>query len=100
MSYVIITVHKIFRENRLVMKAVEVTGTLDEQGQLCLDEPIKNFRPSAVRVIILFPEMTEEVDPDDTPVEEIKASLKQALKEAKAGQRIPLAEMWEGIDVE
>lgn len=84
------------------MKAVEVTGTLDEQGQLSLDEPIKNFRPSAVRVIILFPEMTEEVepDPDDTPIEEIKASLKQALKEAKTGQRIPLAEMWEGIDVE
>jgi len=85
------------------MKAVEVTGTLDEQGQLSLDQPIKNFRSSAVRVIILFPEMTEEFapdDPDDTPIEEIKTSLKQALKEAKAGQRIPLAEMWEGIDVE
>ncbi|MGL5508167.1 MAG: type II toxin-antitoxin system RelN family antitoxin [Microcoleaceae cyanobacterium] len=84
------------------MKAVEVTGTLDEQGQLLLDQPIKNVQPSAVRVIILFPEITEEVepDPDDTPIEEIKASLKQALKEAKTGQRIPLAEMWEGIDVE
>lgn len=47
------------------MKAVEVTGTLDEQGQLCLDKPIKNFPPSAVRVIIIFPEITEKIEPDD-----------------------------------
>jgi hypothetical protein len=84
------------------MKAVEVTGTLDEKGQLSLDYPIENFYPSRVRVIVLFPEVTEEVetDPDDTPIEEVKASLRRALKEAKSGQRIPLAEMWEGIDVE
>ncbi|MEZ2228923.1 MAG: hypothetical protein ACBR50_21950 [Microcoleus sp.] len=84
------------------MKAVEVTGTLDEKGQLSLDHPIENFSPSRVRVIVLFPEVTEEVetDPDDTPIEEVKASLRRALKQAKSGQRIPLSEMWEGIDVE
>jgi len=84
------------------MKAIEVTGTLDEKGQLSLDQPIENFPPSRVRVIVLFPEVTEEpqTDPDDTPIEEVKASLRRALKEAKAGQRIPLSEMWEGIDVE
>jgi hypothetical protein len=31
---------------------------------------------------------------------EIKASLKTALQEAKAGKRIPLEKMWEGIDAE
>ncbi|MEK0190743.1 hypothetical protein [Microcoleus anatoxicus] len=84
------------------MKAVEVTGTLDEKGQLSLDYPIENFSPSRVRVIVLFPEVNEEVeiDPDDTPIEEVKASLRRALKQAKSGQRIPLSEMWEGIDVE
>lgn len=84
------------------MKAVEVTGTLDEKGQLCLDYPIENFSPSRVRVIVLFPEANEEIeiDPDDTPIEEVKASLRRALKQAKSGQRIPLSEMWEGIDVE
>jgi hypothetical protein len=52
------------------MKAVEVTGTLDEKGQLSLDYPIEKFPPSRVRVIVLFPEVTEEVetDPDDTPI--------------------------------
>jgi len=84
------------------MKAVEVTGTLDETGQLFLDRPIENFAPSRVRIIVLFPDVTEEVetDPDDTPIEEVKASLRRSLQEAKAGQRIPLSQMWEGIDVE
>ncbi|NET13916.1 MAG: hypothetical protein F6K08_14280 [Okeania sp. SIO1H6] len=84
------------------MKAIEVTGTLDEKGQLFLDQPIENSAPGKVRVILLFPEVTSEnePDPDDTPVEEIKASLRRALQEAKSGQRIPLSQMWEGIDVE
>ena len=84
------------------MKAVEVTGTIDEKGQLSLDQPIENFASSRVRVIVLFPEVTEETetDPDDPPIEEIKASLRRAWQEAKAGKRIPLSEMWEGIDVE
>ena len=84
------------------MKAVEVTGNIDEKGQLFLDKPIEVENPSKVRVIVLFTEQTDELenDPDDTPIEEIKASLKRALQEAKAGQRIPLEKMWEGIDAE
>ncbi|MEG3938952.1 hypothetical protein QT995_12415 [Microcoleus sp. S36b_A3] len=84
------------------MKAVEVLGTIDEKGQLLLDRAIEDFPPSRVRVIVLFAEVTEEteIDPDDTPIAEVKASLRRALQEAKAGQRIPLSEMWEGIDVE
>lgn len=84
------------------MKAIEVTGTLDAKGHLSLDYPIKNLSPSRVRVIVLYPEVNEEVeiDPDDTPIAEVKASLRRALKQAKSGQRIPLSEMWEGIDVE
>jgi hypothetical protein len=37
-------------------------------------------------------------DPDDTPLEEVKASLRRALQESKSGQRIPIAQMWDGID--
>ncbi|MFP4300218.1 MAG: hypothetical protein ACLFT0_20605 [Spirulinaceae cyanobacterium] len=43
--------------------------------------------------------MTDDRDPDDTPTEEIKASLKRALQEAKGRGRIPLEQMWEGIDL-
>ena len=84
------------------MKAFEVTGTIDEKGQLLLDRPLTAENPGPVRIIVLFEEPIDESeeDPDDTPVAEIKASLKRALQEAKTGQRIPLSQMWEGIDVE
>lgn len=84
------------------MKAFEVTGTIDEKGQLLLDRPLTVDTPGPVRIIVLFQEPIDDVedDPDDTPVEEVKASLRRALQEAKTGQRIPLSQMWEGIDVE
>ncbi|MDZ8188901.1 MAG: hypothetical protein RMX96_29115 [Nostoc sp. ChiSLP02] len=85
------------------MKAIELTGKIDSQGNLVLDRPIQETNyPHQVRVIVLVPESTdtEEIDPDDTPVEEIKASLRRALQQAKIGQRLPLSQMWEGIDAE
>lgn len=91
------------KSGRQQMKAIEVTGRIDSQGNLVLDEPIQGTAyPHQVRVIVLVPEQaeTEEVDPDDTPVEEIKASLRRALQQAKTGQRLPLSQMWEGIDAE
>ncbi|MEG4500915.1 hypothetical protein QUB05_27925 [Microcoleus sp. F10-C6] len=82
------------------MKAFEVTGRIDEKGQLLLDRPLTLDTPGPVRIIVLFQEPTDEgeEDPDDTLVEEVKASLKRAFQEAKTRQRIPLSQMWEGID--
>ncbi len=37
-------------------------------------------------------------DPDDESSESVKASLRRSLQEAKAGHRLPLSQMWEGID--
>ena len=85
------------------MKAIEVTGRIDSQGNLVLDEPIQGTTyPHQVRVIVLVPEPAEaeEIDPDDTPVEEIKASLRRALQQAKAGQTRPISELWDRIDAE
>lgn len=84
------------------MKAIEVTGKIDAEGNLLLDEPIRETTyPHQVRIIVLVPEPAEvEEDPDDTPTEEVKASLRRALQQAKEGQRLPLSQMWEGIDAE
>ncbi len=41
----------------------------------------------------------DEIDEDDTSIEEIKASLTRALQEAVEGKRIPLSQMWEGIEL-
>jgi hypothetical protein len=82
------------------MKAIELTGTVDDRGNLALDEPILVSANSQVRVIILCSEEAIEIDPDDTPIEEVKASLKRALQEARSGQRIPISQMWESIDLQ
>ncbi len=81
------------------MKAIELTGTVDDRGNLALDEPVLVSANSRVRVIILCSEESTEVDSDDTPIEEIKASMRRALQEAKSGQRIPISQMWESIDL-
>lgn len=81
------------------MQAFEVMGTVDEKGQLVLDHSLEIGHKSRVKVIILVTQEDEsESDPDDTPVEEIKASLRRALKEMKSGQTRPLSELWERID--
>ena len=43
----------------ITMKAIEVTGTVDEQGQLHLDEPLTILGPRRIRAILLFPEETD-----------------------------------------
>ena len=81
------------------MKAFEVMGKIERSGQLLLDEPLDIRSDSRVKVILLMSD-DHESDPDDTPVEEVKASLRQALQEAKEGKKIPVEKMWEGIDAE
>lgn len=43
----------------MVLKALDVVGTIDEQRQLHLDEPLPIVGPSRVRVIILIPEESD-----------------------------------------
>ena len=84
------------------MRALEVSGTVDRQGHLLLDHPFDVDISGRVRVIVLFAEPVQELedDPDDTPIEEVKASLKRAFQQARAGQTRPISEMWDGIDAE
>ena len=82
------------------MRAVEATGTIDREGHLLLDQPLGEDIASRVRVIVLFSEPVQELedDPDDTPIEEVKASLKRAFQQAKAGKTRPISELWDRID--
>lgn len=81
------------------MPAFEVMGTIDENGQLILDRHLNIPAPSRVKVIVLLTNDDEsEPDPDDTPVEEIKASLKRALQQVKTGETRPISELWDRID--
>jgi hypothetical protein len=81
------------------MKAIETTATINERGQLTLDQTLENTKPQRVRVIVLMSE-EEENDPDESPTSIVIEGIRQGLQEALSGQTIPLSEMWEGIDVE
>lgn len=81
------------------MKAFEVMGKVDRQGQLLLDEPLEIKSDSRVKVILLISD-EDVLDPDDTPVEEIQASLIRALQDVKAGKTRPISELWDRIEHE
>ena len=65
-----------------------------------LDQPFDVDISGRVRVIVLFSDPIQENDPDDTSIEEVKASLKRAFQQAKAGQTRPISELWDRIDAE
>jgi hypothetical protein len=85
-----------------LMKAIEITGIVDDNGNLRLDRPVETAAHSRICAIILYSEELselEEQDLYDTPLEEVKASLRRSFAEAKSGQRIPISQMWDGIDM-
>ncbi|NJL60720.1 MAG: hypothetical protein HC903_01425 [Methylacidiphilales bacterium] len=80
------------------MKAIEVMGTVDEQGQLALDTPLTLDKKSRVKVIVLIPE--EENNEQDKSKEEIITDFRQAWHEAMTGKTIPVSQIWDGIEDE
>ncbi|UBF28595.1 hypothetical protein K9N68_12370 [Kovacikia minuta CCNUW1] len=81
------------------MKAIETIATINDQGQLLLDDPLISTQPRRVRVIVLIPE-EDELDPDDTPTEVILEGIRQGWNEAMTGQTYPIEQLWDGIDVD
>ncbi|MBG1270277.1 type II toxin-antitoxin system RelN family antitoxin [Nostoc sp. WHI] len=81
------------------MKAIETTATINESGQLMLNESLGFIKPQRVRVIVLISE-DDEINPDETPTKIVIEGIHQGLHEALTGQTIPLSEMWSGINAE
>lgn len=79
------------------MKAIKVMATIDNKGQLYVDEPLNLEQNSRVEVIVLIPEVTE-INEDEQSNESILADFRQAWHEAMTGKTIPAAQIWEGID--
>jgi len=77
------------------MKAIEVTGTVDRQGQLSLDQPLSVDEATRVRVIVLVSEKQEE-----ELLESPQESFRQGWKDAITGNTIPVSQLWDGIDAD
>ena len=65
------------------MKAIEIKGKIDDQGNLILEHPIKIDTPTNLRVIILVPEDYEaqEIEADRTN----EANFEKAMSIYKKG---------------
>lgn len=79
------------------MKALKIMATIDEQGQLTLDHPLKDNINSRVEVIVLIPEESE-IEEKEQSKAELLQDFRQAWHEAMTGQTIPVAQLWEGIE--
>lgn len=85
------------------MQALKVMGTINQDGQVTLDQPVAIAQDSRVEVIILVKDtVVESVGDDDNgpSKEEILGDLKQAWHEAMTGQTIPVAQLWDDLDNE
>lgn len=78
------------------MKAIKAMGTINEDGQLTLDNPIITDKNSRVEVIVLIREEVE-IDEDDTPLEVIKEDFRQAWDEAMSGKLFLLLRFGMGL---
>ena len=70
----------------------ELSKLPDEQQDAIATNLLANLRKAT--------QTLENIDPDDIPIEEILAGLRQGLHEALTGQTIPLSQMWDGIDAD
>ena len=79
------------------MKALKVMATINDQGQLTLDHPLITDKNSRVEVIVLIP---EQETLDNQSQSEILADFRQAWQEAMTGKTIPIAQVWEDIEMQ
>jgi hypothetical protein len=77
------------------MQAIEVTGTIDENGRLVLDRPLQISHPSRVRILVLLEDSNNVIssgdqssethqfsfDPDAIPIWELAAEISAQVPE-------------------
>lgn len=80
------------------MKAIEVMGTVNEQGQLSLNQPLTVDKHTRVRVIVVLTE-NEEVQ-DEELLESAQESFRQGWYDAMTGNTLPVSQLWQGIDAD
>ncbi|HLO83436.1 MAG TPA: hypothetical protein VK203_00300 [Nostocaceae cyanobacterium] len=70
---------------------------ITEIQKFSLDEQLRLFQYLKE---ILGDNIDDDIDLDDTPIEEIKESLTRAFQEVKTGKTRPISELWERIENE
>ncbi len=79
------------------MQQIERTASIDDQGQIHLDQPLSIGKQENVRIIVF---LAEAELPEDESDQSVTAGLRQSLQDFREGRTIPLANLWDGIDAD
>jgi hypothetical protein len=79
------------------MQQIERIASIDDQGQLHLDQPLAIGKRKNVRVIVF---VTESELPEDESDESLIAGFRQSLQDFREGRTIPIANLWDEIDAD
>jgi hypothetical protein len=79
------------------MQQIERTASIDDHGQIHLDQPLSIGKQENVRVIVF---LAEAELPEDESDDSVIAGLRQSLQDFREGRTIPLANLWDGIDAD
>ena len=74
----------------IIQKIIDELNEIPEEKLTQIYELIHYFR--------LGLNQEKASDPDDTPTPQVIEGIQQGMKETLAGETIPLAQMWDGID--
>jgi hypothetical protein len=81
------------------MKAIKTMATVNETGQITLDQPLVISKDMRVEIIVLVPEELEE-NYSDLSKQEILEDFRQAWHSAQTGKTIPIDQLWETLEDE
>ncbi len=80
------------------MRYIEVSGEINDQNQLILDESLEVIKPQQVKIDIWFRDEDEEEYHEETNAE-ILAGIREGLHECLTGETQLIDDMWDDLRI-
>jgi hypothetical protein len=81
------------------MKYIEISGYIDENNRLVLDESLDVIKPQSVKIDIWFRDGDEEEDREESK-EEILEGIREGLGDCFQGRISPVEELWDDLAIQ
>jgi len=79
------------------MKSLRVSGEIDENNQLVLDESLEVIKPQQVEIDIWFGD--DEEDEHEASKEEILEGIREGFHDCLTGNVYPVSELWDELRI-
>jgi hypothetical protein len=78
------------------MKSIRVTGEIDKNNQLVLDESLEVIKPQKVEIDIWF---SDDEDYHEASKEEIIEGIREGIRDCLTGNIYPASELWDELRI-